>query len=118
MSRNFSCYILQLRGGKFYVGSTLTRNVQRRFEMHRDGDGAKWCRDFPPIRVIRVIDNLTSQEAFKREDTECVRIMKEHNDMQCCRGGSYNFPVGSDWWYRQWGKKSGEDPATAWLAAH
>ena len=118
MSRNFSCYILELRGGKFYVGSTLTHNVQRRFEMHCDGDGAKWCRKFRPIRVLHVIDNLTSQEAFKREDTECVRIMKEQNDIHCCRGGSYNFPVGSDWWYRQWGKDKGGDPATAWLAAH
>ena len=115
MSRKFSCYILQLQQGKFYVGSTLSSYVQKRFQLHCDGDGAKWCRTYEPIKILKIINNLTSREAFKREDTECVRIMRENNDLQICRGGNYNFPPNSDWWYRLW---DGRDGATVWLATH
>lgn len=111
--RRFSCYILQCYNGKFYVGSTLTHKVQRRFEMHRDGTGSKWCRIYKPMRILHVIENLTSREAFKREDTECVRIMREHDDIHICRGGSYNFPPDTDWWYKDF-----KDGAKGWIAAH
>ena len=109
--RRFSCYILECAEGKYYAGSTLTRNVQNRFQMHCNGTGAKWCRAFPPLRIIKVTDNLTSQEAFDMEDSECVRIMRENNDIQICRGGNYNFPPESTWWYQKVGPE-------AWIATH
>jgi predicted GIY-YIG superfamily endonuclease len=98
MVRKYSVYILQCKSGKFYTGSTETRKIQERFEKHRIGTGSKWCRQFQPTEVIKTIDNLLSGEAFRMENTECIRIMREHNDIQICRGGDFLFPLDSNWW--------------------
>ena len=98
LGRNYSCYVLRCTDGKFYIGSTETRKIQERFEKHRNGKGSKWCRQFPPTEVVKTIDNLLSFEAFRMENTECIRIMREHNNIQICRGGDFLFPLGSDWW--------------------
>lgn len=94
----YSCYVLRCADGKFYTGSTETRKIQERFEEHQIGKGSKWCRQFPPIEVIKTIDNLRSYEAFRAENTECIRIMQEHNNIQVCRGGDFLFPLNSNWW--------------------
>lgn len=96
--KNIVCYILECEQNKFYTGSTVRWKLQARFEAHRDGNGSKWCKQFRPIRVLKVIQNLTSPEGFTQENIECRRIMIENNDLQCCRGGDILFPLGSDWW--------------------
>lgn len=99
--RNISCYVLRCEGGKFYTGSTPTHRLQERFEEHRTGAGSKWCRKYPPIEIVKTTDRLLSQEGFRMENTECKRIMREHNDIQCCRGGDYLFPETDrqvEWW--------------------
>ena len=96
--RRYSCYVLKCKDNKYYTGSTETRKIQERFQKHLAGTGSKWCRQFPPIEVVKTVDNLLSSEAFRQENTECVRIMREHNDIQICRGGDFLFPLGSKWW--------------------
>ncbi|MAD43385.1 MAG: hypothetical protein CMH98_00130 [Oceanospirillaceae bacterium] len=98
LGRRYSCYVLKCENDKFYIGSTETSKIQERFQKHLTGLGSKWCRKFRPIKIIKTIDNLLSPEAFRQENTECVRIMREHNDIQICRGGDFLFPLGSDWW--------------------
>ena len=100
MKTIFSCYVLKCQDGKFYTGSTLTRTIQDRFNKHKNGDGSKWCYQFPPSEIIKTIDGLTSPQAFRQENVECLRIMRENQDIQCCRGGDYLFPLGTDWWGR------------------
>ena len=96
--RRYSCYVLKCQGNKFYTGSTETRKIKERFEKHLAGIGSKWCKQFRPIQVVKTVDDLLSYEAIRQENTECVRIMREHNDIQICRGGDFLFPLGSDWW--------------------
>ena len=100
MKTIFSCYILKCQNGKYYTGSTLTRTIQDRFNKHKNGEGSKWCYQFPPSEIIKTIDGLTSPQAFQQENVECLRIMRENQDIQCCRGGDYLFPLGTDWWGR------------------
>ena len=73
--------------------------VQQRYAKHYKGTGSKWCRIHRPVRIVKIISGLTSQEAIKMEDIECIRVMKEHNDINVCRGGNYNFPETAYWWY-------------------
>jgi predicted GIY-YIG superfamily endonuclease len=97
---SFSCYILECMSGKFYCGSTFTSRIQTRFLEHRLGKGSKWCQQFRPCKILKTVDNLTSWEAIRQESVECLRVMREKKDIQCCRGGDYLFPLGSDWWGR------------------
>ena len=94
----FSCYVLKCQNGKFYTGSTLTSHIKVRFDKHKMGLGSRWCYQFPPSEIIKTINGLTSPQAFRQENVECLRIMREKNDIQCCRGGDYLFPLGTDWW--------------------
>ena len=102
MQRNISCYIIGCEEGKYYVGSTPDWRVQTRFKAHRNGTGSKWCQQFPGIRIVKLIENLTSAEGFNQENTECIRILIENNDLQCCRGGDILFPLGTVWWVNRY----------------
>lgn len=56
-------YLLELEQGMFYIGST--GNVQRRFEAHRRGNGAKWTKLYKPIRVVeqRCLGRISAKNA-------------------------------------------------------
>ena len=46
----FHVYTLELCDGKYYVG--LSRGIKRRFIEHKSGEGAKWTKQYAPIRII------------------------------------------------------------------
>jgi len=46
----YCVYILRLRDGRLYVGSTS--DLQRRLEEHRGGSGGKTTTDSPPIELV------------------------------------------------------------------
>ena len=95
----FSCYLLGLEEDKYYAGSTLTSYVKFRFKQHQNGLGAKWTYRYKPIRINKTWDNLTSEEAFNKEHSVCIETMLKHNDLDSCRGGTFNFPfTGKYWW--------------------
>ena len=95
----FSCYLLELQENKFYAGSTLTNQVEFRFKKHKEGLGAKWCYRYKPIRIIKTWHNLTSEQAFSKEHSVCIGTMLQHEDLDSCRGGTFNFPfTGKYWW--------------------
>ena len=95
----FSCYLLQLENDKRYAGSTLTNRIPLRYQEHCNGKGAKWTYMYKPVRILETWDNLTSEQAFKKEHSVCIQQMLKHEDLDICRGGTYNFPFcGKYWW--------------------
>ena len=97
--RVFSVYLLKLESNKFYSGSTLTDKIQERYEAHCSGSGAKWTKQFKPLRILRTWNNLTSQEAFALEHKVCLDTILEQGCVDSCRGGTWNFGfTGNFWW--------------------
>ena len=59
-----SCiYILKLEGGKYYIGKSA--NVERRFADHMSGNGSAWTRKHPPIKIEKVIKNISNFDEDK-----------------------------------------------------
>jgi len=58
-------YMLRLRDGCIYVGST--NDLDRRFAEHLSGNGGKTTSDSPVIELIYTEANMDSSAARKRE---------------------------------------------------
>lgn len=43
-------YVLQLKGNKYYVGTTT--DLDQRYAQHLNGNGSEWTRIYPPIKVL------------------------------------------------------------------
>ena len=50
---NMSVYVLELEGGRYYVG--YTDDVPRRIAEHFMARGAHWTRTHPPVKVLEVV---------------------------------------------------------------
>jgi predicted GIY-YIG superfamily endonuclease len=75
-------YILQLQGGKYYVGKS--DNPTKRFQEHLDGNGSAWTRKYKPISIEKVIPNASSFD----EDRYTKEYMLKHG-IDNVRGGTY-----------------------------
>lgn len=58
-------YILRLDDGSLYTG--ITKNVERRVEQHRNGDGSKYVRGKLPLELVYTEKHEIRSEALKRE---------------------------------------------------
>lgn len=58
-------YILLCVDGSFYTGST--NNVEKRFEDHLEGDGARYTKSHKPVKIIYQEKFKSKSEALKRE---------------------------------------------------
>lgn len=65
--RSWHLYIIQAQDGTLYTG--ITTDIDRRFEQHLSGKGAKYFRKSLPEKVIYRESGLTRGEALKREAT-------------------------------------------------
>lgn len=75
-------YVLELVGGKYYVGTTS--NIGIRYQQHIDCQGSAWTRKYPPINLLKIYQNASPFD----ED----RITKEYMavyGIDAVRGGSY-----------------------------
>lgn len=61
----FYVYILKCADGSFYCG--YTTDVEKRFEKHKSGKGAKYTRARLPLEIVYVEELKTKSEAMKRE---------------------------------------------------
>jgi predicted GIY-YIG superfamily endonuclease len=75
-------YILQLAGGRYYVGKT--NNIARRYQEHLNGKGSAWTRRWPPTTLVKTID---ATSAFDEDKTVKEYMAKYGIDK--VRGGSY-----------------------------
>jgi predicted GIY-YIG superfamily endonuclease len=75
-------YILQLQGGKYYVGKS--DNPTKRFQEHLDGNGSAWTRKYRPISIEKVIPNASSFD----EDRYTKEYMMRYG-INNVRGGTY-----------------------------
>ena len=62
---NWSVYIIQADDTSFYTG--ITTNIERRFNQHVNGCGAKFFNSRTPIKVVYREDGHTRSSASKRE---------------------------------------------------
>jgi putative endonuclease len=62
---SYFVYILECQKDKLYTG--IATDVERRFEEHQNGTGAKFTKVFKPIRVLYTEETLSRSDALKRE---------------------------------------------------
>lgn len=79
-------YVLELEGGKYYVG--VSDDPQRRFLYHCSGEGAAWTRMHPPTRILKIIP-VSSDFDEDKVTKECMALYGIDN----VRGGSYVNPT-------------------------
>ena len=86
--KTFTVYVLQLENEKYYVG--LSKDVDRRFQEHQTGVGAKWTKKYPPIKVVYKM--VTSHTAYLYastiENLKTIEYMKKYGK-ENVRGGTY-----------------------------
>jgi predicted GIY-YIG superfamily endonuclease len=85
------CYVLKLRGGRFYVGTTSDANPSRRISAHCRGGGSAWTTANPPLSVLETIPLSVESESDARlfEDMTVKRYMAKHG-IDAVRGGTYS----------------------------
>ena len=75
-------YVLELAGGKYYVGKT--NNPGFRLEQHFHSGGSVWTRKYTPVCVLELIDNCDDYDEDKY-----TRIYMDKYGIENVRGGSF-----------------------------
>jgi putative endonuclease len=65
LSTPYWLYLLECEGGVYYAGITL--DVERRFLQHACGEGARFTRARPPLRVIAAREYPDKRHALRAE---------------------------------------------------
>lgn len=58
-------YVLECRDGSYYTG--ITNDLDKRFEMHSKGKGAKYTRSRLPVKMLAWWPHKTKSAALKEE---------------------------------------------------
>jgi hypothetical protein len=75
-------YVLELEGGKYYVGKT--KNFEKRLKQHEEGDGSSWTKKYPPIDGWIEKENCADFD----EDNITKKYMGNYG-INNVRGGTY-----------------------------
>jgi predicted GIY-YIG superfamily endonuclease len=75
-------YILELEGGKYYVGKT--NNTFKRFNQHTNHGGAKWTKKHPPVDLYDFHRGMKDAD----ENRITIQMMREFG-VKNVRGGSW-----------------------------
>ena len=65
MDKKYYVYILQTVDNTLYCG--FTDDVEKRFEAHKNGEGAKYTRAHKPLKIVYTQRYETKSEAMKEE---------------------------------------------------
>ncbi len=65
MDKKYYVYILQTVDNTLYCG--FTDDVEKRFEAHKNGEGAKYTRSHKPLKIVYTQRYETKSEAMKEE---------------------------------------------------
>lgn len=63
--KKYYVYLILTENGSYYCG--YTDDVQKRFEKHLSGKGAKYTRSHKPVKIVWQKEYLTKSEAMKAE---------------------------------------------------
>ena len=82
-------YVLKLQSGRYYVG--YTSNPKRRMLEHFGGNGSKVTKQDPPVKIHRIIECDSEQNA---RDAESIiyHKMKSFHGLSKVRGAGNNRP--------------------------
>jgi len=75
-------YVLELVGGKYYVGKTNSPGF--RIDQHFQSGGSVWTRKYSPVRVLELIDDCDDYDEDKY-----TRIYMDKYGIENVRGGSF-----------------------------
>lgn len=70
-------YMLECKGARIYTG--YATDVEKRFEAHRQGKGARFTKAFPPKKILKVFslkfkhDALRLEALIKRQSVQTKR---------------------------------------------
>lgn len=76
-------YVLECQGGSLYTGIAV--DVEKRFQAHASGKGARYTRSFPPQRIMACMaypDRASASRAeyaFKQKSAQEKRLYCEAN---------------------------------------
>lgn len=65
MDKKYYTYILLIENNSLYCG--YTDDVEKRFQAHLSGKGAKYTRAHKPIKIVYTKEFNTKSEAMKEE---------------------------------------------------
>ncbi len=65
MEKKYYTYILLIENNSLYCG--YTDDVEKRFNAHMEGKGAKYTRAHKPVKIVYVKEFDTKSEAMKEE---------------------------------------------------
>lgn len=85
--RKFNIYVLVCTEGKYYVGLTAQK-VEKRFQQHVEGKGAKWTKRHKPIGIQESypIGFMSESEATKYESEKTHQLIEQYGASNV-RGG-------------------------------
>lgn len=82
--KKYFTYVLLTENNTLYCG--YTDDVEKRFEKHKSGEGAKYTRANKPVKILYTACFDTKSEAMKEEHRiknlkreEKLEFIKEHN---------------------------------------
>jgi hypothetical protein len=75
-------YILELEQKKWYVG--ISNDPESRLKSHNSGEGSRWTKKYPPVRIHKRIQNPDSFDEDKY-----TKIYMAKYGIENVRGGSY-----------------------------
>lgn len=65
MAKSYYVYILETENNSLYCG--YTDDVEKRYQEHLSGNGAKYTKAFKPIKIVYQQKFRTKSEAMKEE---------------------------------------------------
>jgi putative endonuclease len=80
-------YVLECRGAVLYTG--IAKDVDARFEAHRNGKGAKFTRSNQPTRIVAKTALATRGEALRAE--YALKQLRRADKLRWCRAGLKRF---------------------------
>lgn len=73
-------YMIECVNSSLYTG--IAKNVEKRFQMHTKGKGAKYTKIHKPIRIVYTEKMANHSEALKRE-REIKKLSKKQKLLLC-----------------------------------
>ena len=86
MAGKYSLFVLELQGGRFFVGKTTSLDYT--INQHKKGKASKWTRRFQLIQVLECKEYFSWENIYEIEMRQTVQLMWSMG-LNCVRGGKF-----------------------------